>query len=137
MEMHSFRVEMESSVEPTFLGKRILIAEDETLIALDLEDILCRMGFDVVGSARNVPAALDSIKSLALDAAVLDYRLGQDTIHPVAEALRLAAVPFALATGLEPETTYVGAPMLRKPYSFDEIKTCMMSLLGTQCLAKV
>lgn len=130
MEMLPYRVELAARVEPAFIGKRVLIAEDEILIALDLEDMLVRMGFTIAGLARDVASTLDLLHTTPIDVAVLDFQLGRDTVHPVTEALAGASIPFVLATGFKPDRSYPEAPLLQKPYSFDEIKECMVQLLA-------
>ncbi len=78
---------------------RILVVEDEFLIALDLEVTLETAGYRVIGPALNVSAALQLLKADRPDAAILDVNLAGERVTPVAEALRAMSVPFILASG--------------------------------------
>ena len=81
-------------------GRRILVVEDEYLIAEDVRDELEGAGAIVVGPAPTVGRALRLIADEpALDAAVLDVNLGSEKSFPIAEALKARAIPFLFATG--------------------------------------
>src|SRR5690349_6230290 len=83
-----------------FFGRRVLLIEDEMMVAMLLKDILADLGFTVVGSAARVEHALALIEAAgALDAAVLDINLNGQMSYPVADALVARRVPFLLATG--------------------------------------
>jgi DNA-binding response OmpR family regulator len=77
----------------------VLIVEDEILIAMELEMTLRCAGYDVLGPALNVGAALELLQSKRPDAAVLDVDLAGAKVTPVAEVLRGMSVPFILASG--------------------------------------
>ena len=80
--------------------RRILLVEDEGLVALMLEDMLEDMGYDVAYSAASVSQAVAWIEAGGeADAALLDVNLGGEPVFPVAEALRARGVPFAFTTG--------------------------------------
>ena len=83
-------------------GRRILVVEDEYMMAEDLRRDLEKVGAQVVGP---VPTVADALKLLAqvdtLDGAVLDVNLRGEKAYPVADALRERSVPFVLATGYE------------------------------------
>lgn len=81
-------------------GKRVLVVEDEPLIAIVLADILIDAGCVVVGPAYDTDQALARISSDVIDAAVLDVNLGSgQTSAPVADVLAERAIPFIFATG--------------------------------------
>lgn len=80
-------------------GLRILVVEDEVLIAMLLEDLLQELGCVVVGTAANVAQALALLAATKPDAAVLDVNLGAGRVYPVADALNQAAIPFVFITG--------------------------------------
>jgi CheY-like chemotaxis protein len=81
-------------------GKRVLIVEDEALVALDLELAFEDEGVEVVGPALNLRDALSHLGSGAwIDGAVLDVDLGGKDVFPVAEILRARGVPFVFHTG--------------------------------------
>ena len=98
---------------------RILLVEDEALIALDMQDILEEAGYAVVGPADRVGSALALAESEMLDAALLDVNLDGEKVWPVAEALRKRDIPFVLLTGSpsgqEQSPGTVRAPQLSKP----------------------
>jgi DNA-binding response OmpR family regulator len=108
-----------------------LIVEDEFLIAVDLEDMLSRLGF-IVSSARDTAASLEHIRLHRFDAALLDSRLGGLPTAPVADALSEAGIPFVIMSGLETTARLRGVPLLSKPFSFDQLAYCMTDLLGGQ-----
>ena len=78
---------------------RILVVEDEFLIAMELDITLTRAGYQVLGPAANVSAALGLLRLERPDAAVLDVNLAGEWVTPVAEVLRAMFVPFILTSG--------------------------------------
>jgi DNA-binding response OmpR family regulator len=78
-------------------GARVLIVEDDFLIAIDLETILAKAGAKVSGPCRTVKDALAAIDGVG--AAVLDIRLGDQTVDPIARQLDERGVPFLFYTG--------------------------------------
>jgi two-component system, response regulator PdtaR len=77
----------------------ILVVEDELLTAMELDDALRSAGYQVLGPAANVSAALQLLRAERPDAAVLDVNLAGEWVTPVAEVLRALFVPFILASG--------------------------------------
>ena len=110
-------------------GKRILLVEDELLIALDTQDILAGAGYDVIGPATSLDQAM-SMAAEPLNAALLDVNLAGTLVWPAAEALTARGVPVVLLTGfgnaLEVPPALAGAPRLGKP--IDSAK--LLELLG-------
>jgi len=115
-----------------------LLVEDSTLLALDAEDILLKLGFDRVEVAGTVAAALAAIQQTdeEFGFALLDFNLGDDaTSLPIAEELHRRGVPFAFATGygkgvqLPPELAGA-APVVAKPYRSGDIAKLVSSALG-------
>ncbi|MBC7831604.1 MAG: response regulator [Hyphomicrobium sp.] len=81
-------------------GKRVLVLEDEPLIAMVLVDILEEAGCTVIGPAHDADQAAKLIAESAIDVAVLDVNLGSGhTSAPIADALRGSNTPFIFATG--------------------------------------
>lgn len=106
--------------EPTLIGKRILIIEDEPLVALDLQDTLESAGAVVVAMIASVADALNVVKSERLDAAVLDGNLHGNPVDEIAAALTRSNVPFVFISGYGRESLPRGfgsAPLLNKPFS--------------------
>ena len=81
------------------MGRRILVVEDEPLIAFDVADHLTEAGFEVVGPVASVAAALRLLESKGCDMAVLDVNLGRETAAPIAEALTAKSLPFLALSG--------------------------------------
>jgi two-component sensor histidine kinase/CheY-like chemotaxis protein len=80
-------------------GKRVLIVEDEALIALSLEEMLQIAGCDLAELASNVDESMSIIENQPIDMAILDFNLGGETSLPIAHALRSRGVPFTFLTG--------------------------------------
>jgi two-component system, response regulator PdtaR len=83
---------------PPPAGRLVLVVEDEFLIALDLEQLLRRHGWRVLGPAATVAAALRLLRGAMPDVALLDVNLGGELVTPVAAELRARGVPFVLAS---------------------------------------
>lgn len=99
-------------------GNRLLLAEDEVLVAIDIKDMLVELGFEVVGHCNRVSQALAIVTSNGVDAAVLDVNLGGELIYPVAECLMAKGVPFVFTTGYGAETIdqrFASYRVLQKP----------------------
>jgi DNA-binding response OmpR family regulator len=79
--------------------RQIPVVEDEFLIAMEVEQTLRRAGYQVVGPAPSLGTALELLRQVCPDAAVLDVNLAGERVTPVAEVLRAMAVPFVLASG--------------------------------------
>lgn len=80
-------------------GKRILVVEDEHLVAHETVVALTNAGCEVIGPLPNVPAALGWASGSAPDAAILDFNPGNDLVWPVALLLRARRIPFVFVTG--------------------------------------
>jgi CheY-like chemotaxis protein len=118
---------------PSLAGRRILVVEDEALVAIALEDMLLELGCSVIGPALRLGPALEFAATEPLDGAVLDINLGDDRSFPVAEILSRRAVPFLFATGyggLGLEPPFDHAPVLSKPYCLSALEEALRQLLG-------
>lgn len=104
-------------------GKRILVVEDEALIAVMVEDMLTEMGSEIVGPAATIEEALRLARSEPLDGAVLDVNVRGERIDPVAEMLMARGVPILFATGYgEVRLQGNAAPtVIDKPYTQDKL----------------
>ena len=80
-------------------GKRVLIVEDDNILAMNLADEIAAQGATAIGPAASVADALDVIASSELDGAIVDINLGGKAAFPVADALADRHVPFVFATG--------------------------------------
>jgi CheY-like chemotaxis protein len=116
---------------------RILIVEDEALIAMMLEEWVVELGHTPVGPVGNVAKALALINETVCDAAILDYNLGGETAGPISELLATRNVPFAFASGdhaVEIDERFRQRPMLPKPYVFESVHTVVLKLLSAEQL---
>src|SRR5262245_18138140 len=115
-------------------GTRILIVEDEGLVALQLQQDVERAGHQVVGPARSLKHGLLLASQERIDAALLDVRLGQETSAAIAEQLLARSIPFAFTTGYADNVMLPDhlrqAPKLSKPYIGGEIVKMLNSLIG-------
>jgi CheY-like chemotaxis protein len=113
--------------------KRILIVEDEIVLAMIIEEMVIELGYQPVGPASTVEAAL-ALSGEDLDGAILDMNLGASgPSTPVAEKLRSRGVPFVFATGysLKPALDVGGdAMVLAKPFSVGELSGMLKLLVG-------
>jgi CheY-like chemotaxis protein len=80
-------------------GRRILVVEDEALIALVVEDVLQSMGVVVVGPVATLEKALKLAGEETFDAAILDVTIRGGRVYPVAELLLSRGIPFLFASG--------------------------------------
>lgn len=97
---------------------RILLVEDEAIIAIMIEDMLAGLGCEVVGPVANVAEASRLARTEQLAGAFLDVNLGGTSIYPVADLLSARQIPFVFvsgygASGIDPR--FVGTPVLSKP----------------------
>jgi DNA-binding response OmpR family regulator len=110
---------------------RILIVDDEPLIAMLVEAWIVDMGHEPVGPAASLSEAKALIES-KFDAAVVDLTLGHESGRPIAEALAAKGVPFVYATG-QAETQLDDLPrasgVLLKPYSFEAFGAAVEAML--------
>lgn len=111
-------------------GRRILMVEDEPIVAMALEDMLEALGCVVVGPAARLAEGLDLAESETFDAAILDINLGSATSLPIADVLRLRDLPFGFASGYgAPPEGYDEAPLIEKPYREEDVKAVLEVLL--------
>jgi len=111
---------------------RILIVEDEAIIAFAVEETLLEGGCGVAGGAGRLEAALSMIEEGAFDAAILDTNLAGVSAGPAAAALRASGRPFVVVSGYLPsqqQEAFSGAPCLQKPYARQRLIEVLVDLL--------
>lgn len=115
-------------------GKRILLCEDEDLVAQETAEALLAAGCHLVGPWPTLDQAMDSAREAEIDAAILDINLNGDLIWPAAAALRERGIPFILATGysgfVEPPEELAHAPRLEKPLEVQRLLSKLAGLLA-------
>ncbi len=114
--------------------KRILVVEDEALLALSIEDVLIDARAEVVWRAGSVQEALTLIDTILsqgiISAAVLDVNLGGEMVWPVADVLRGHAVPFVLHTAYQDLVTDPRQAALYKPCSLNLLVEVVSTLIN-------
>jgi PAS domain S-box-containing protein len=114
---------------------RILVVEDEALIAMDMEAQLTAEGWDVIGPAGTVEEALALIAGTPVDAALVDANLRGRQVGEIAEALTVRGIPFAFATGYGRSALPAGfreARLLAKPFAPSDLIATVADMLGPQ-----
>lgn len=107
-------------------GLRVLVAEDDLLIAGLIREILLDCGCKVIGPVRNPHDALQAVHANVIDGALVDVRLGTAKIDPVANELTARHIPFILMSGHAlPDgsaTLLRRAPLLQKPFNVERLR---------------
>ncbi len=111
---------------------RILVVEEDPLVALGLVQALHLAVFEVVGPATTVALALEFISAEGCDAAVLDINLGEETSEAVALELKKWQIPFLILSGHSQNQhlpAFRGAPLLAEPLRaslfIEELRRCL------------
>jgi two-component SAPR family response regulator len=114
--------------------RRVLVVEDDILIAMDIEQLLVDAGCDVVGPVARVSEALELLNLNNVDAALLDINLGTELVFPVADALDESGIPFVLVSGhtkTPVPNRHCGRPLVTKPYSPRHLLTALAAVLDS------
>ena len=113
-------------------GRRILIVEDEMLIALRLQGMLEGLGYQIAGRASTVADALAIVQTdmQGIDAATLDINLGGEHANAVAAALEGRGIPFIITTGYDDPKLlgFQGRPIVHKPFVAEQLEQALRSL---------
>lgn len=113
--------------------RRVLVVEDDMLIALMIEGTLSDLGIEIVGPTGSVAEARQLASHRQVDAAVLDVNIRDGSSFPVADILSERGVPFVFTTGHGPEAltaAHRGRPFLGKPYTATELGAEVLKLLA-------
>lgn len=112
------------------MNDRVLVVEDESMIAMLIEDLLPALGFRVEHTVSTVDAALVAIEQREIDLAVLDINLAGTPSFPVADALLAKGIPFLFTTGYGqnglPEK-YAMHPVLQKPFRMSSLEAALQA----------
>ncbi|MBB1250756.1 MULTISPECIES: response regulator [unclassified Rhizobium] len=106
-------------------GRRVMVLEDDVLIAMDMEDFLLGQGCQVVGPISNVESALEKVETGGLDGAVVDLNLRGELSVPVIEALKSRGIPVIVCSGYAElsgvRDMLADVPMVTKPCDFNAL----------------
>ncbi|WP_064694510.1 response regulator [Rhizobium aegyptiacum] len=118
-----------------FSDLKVLVVEDEGVVALMIEDMLEDLGCSIAASVARLPEACAAAAGSEFDLAVLDVNLAGQPSFPVAEILRERGIPFMFSTGYGkgslPEE-YAGCPVVGKPFSVEDLKQEMTVAIGSR-----
>ena len=112
-------------------GLRVLVVEDENMIALLLEDMLVELGHTVVGPVARLDKALEMAQREAFDVAILDVNINGGEVYPIAEALAARGIPFVFSTGYDKKSlpaAYCDRPALQKPFQRHDLEKLFAEL---------
>jgi CheY-like chemotaxis protein len=112
-------------------GLRVLLVEDENLVALLLEDMLAELGHTVVGPVARLDKALEIAQREAFDVAILDVNINGEEAYPIAEALAARGIPFVFSTGYDKQSLrapYSDCPALQKPFERHDLQKLLAEL---------
>lgn len=112
-------------------GKRVLVLEDEAMIAAMVEEMLADLGAVVVGPAGTIERGLSLANAEQLDAALLDVNIRSARVDPVAAVLVSRGVPIVFATGYGQSAVdrSTCAPILEKPYTQEKLASALREAL--------
>lgn len=114
-------------------GRRVFIAEDESLVAMLLEDTLEDIGCEIAGMASRYAEASAQAERLDFDVAILDVNLNGEQSYPIAQALLQRGLPFIFSTGYG-SANIPGelrrAPVVRKPFQQADLERALRVALG-------
>jgi CheY-like chemotaxis protein len=107
---------------------RVLLVEDEMMVALLVQNMLVRCGHTVAGPVARLEKALEMAREEAVDVAILDVNLDGREVYAVADALSLRGIPFIFATGYGKgglRVAYRDCPTLQKPYREADLRAAL------------
>lgn len=114
--------------------RRVLVVEDEALVAMLIEDVLTDAGFEVAGPFAQADKALRWLEQEEIDGAILDVNLGGgERSYSIASELSARGVPFLFVTGYGRsgiDARFAGVPVLQKPFSAKTLQGVLERLLG-------
>lgn len=115
----------------TIAKKRVLLVEDDPLIAMVMEDVLLRMGLQVLVN-HTLANALNELELANFDAAIVDMGLRGESAHPLVQRLTARGTPFAVVTGADPaalKADFPGVLVATKPLGIQALERMVNELL--------
>lgn len=110
---------------------RVLVVEDEMLVAMNIEDMLLDLGHEVAGLASRLEPALSLARDAQFDLAMLDVNLAGEPSFPVAALLAGRGIPYLFATGYGAKgipDEYRSAPVLQKPFRANDLDQALRAI---------
>ncbi|MFZ0721268.1 MAG: response regulator [Xanthobacteraceae bacterium] len=117
---------------------RVLLVEDEALVAMMIQETMTEFGFQVIGPVSTASEALAAARNSQFEAAVLDINLGDGMVYTVAEILSKRGVPFVFVTGYDAESVdsrFAGVPVLQKPIERNMLQKVFLLGAGDAAVA--
>lgn len=114
---------------------RVLVVEDEPMIAMMFDEMIQDFGSEVIGPVSQIKEALRLASTAELDAAVLDINLGGAVVYPVADVLQERGIPFIFATGYRREALparFAESTALPKPFTYATLADALEAALAGQ-----
>jgi two-component sensor histidine kinase/two-component SAPR family response regulator len=111
-------------------GNRLLLVEDEVLVASMMTEALNEIGFEVLGPFGKMDYRLGAAVSGKIDAAILDVNIGGELVYPIAEILAARAIPFAFVTGYSEDNIdkkFANVPVMQKPVERKALQTIFIA----------
>ena len=110
-------------------GLRILLIEDEPIVAILAEELLDAIGCTVVATAGSVAEANGAIAAQSFDIAMVDIHLGDENGLAAADALKMRNIPYLVTTGYDTRDSahaHAAAPVLTKPYGLADLESALL-----------
>lgn len=107
---------------------RVFVVEDESLVAMLIEDMLADLGYEVVAVAARLEQAVEGARTVSADLAILDLNLDGRRTDAVAEVLRARGIPFIFATGYGAagvNAEWAHVPVVQKPFQETELAAAL------------
>jgi CheY-like chemotaxis protein len=126
-------MEEDQIISTSLQGLRLLIIEDDPLLALCMQDVVESAGCIVAGVAGTVAEALAKVASCTFDVALLDLHLRGQTVELIATAIKASGRIAVVATGADARslpTEILPWPVLLKPYKYDELISALVTAVS-------
>ena len=114
-------------------GVKVIVVEDEAIVAMLLEQMLEDLGCTVAGTAGQLAAAVTLVNDSDADVAILDMNLAGHKVDPVARLLVEKAMPFIFASGYGEDglsAEWRGRPVLPKPFRLEELRLALIKAIS-------
>lgn len=121
------------STTSSLLGQRILLVEDERIVAFLLEEMLGELGCVIAGTAFSVEDGLRRAEKIEANVALLDVNIDGEDVFPIAERLTKRGIPIVFATGYGDDglpDAWQGHIVISKPFLIDDLAAALNAALG-------